>query len=179
MNPYTNQESVSHPIGPEGVAPLRIPLRLLLPLTVLVAGPLMGWGGYARAGYVTPVSLVSRAPATFFADGAASSDPDDVGPAAGEANPEIDPPYDARDLARFLYVLPPAGPGAGDSSAGAGSQAPVGNAGAAGSSPLPGAASRPHTDMPVLVGALFLKTASRRPPQFPSRIFRPPRNLWV
>ena len=61
MNPYTNQESVSHPIGPEGVAPLRIPLRLLLPLTVLVAGPLMGWGGYARAGYVTPVSLVSRA----------------------------------------------------------------------------------------------------------------------
>ena len=52
MNPYIDGERASYPIGPEGVAPLRIPLRFLLPLTLLVAGPLMGWGGYARAGYV-------------------------------------------------------------------------------------------------------------------------------
>jgi hypothetical protein len=179
--PYTDRESVSYLIGPEGVASLRTLLRYLTPLTMLVAAPLLGVGGVARAGYVMPASLVSCTPAGLLADGAGSSDFDDMGSAAepDQSNPDIDPHYDVRDLQRSLCVLPPIGPDAGASSGGAGSQAPSGNAGAGASGPLAGVTSRPETDPPMLVGALFLKTALRRPPPFPSRLFRPPRVLPI
>ena len=158
-----------------------MPFRFLMPLTMLVVAPLLGVGGVARAGYVTPLSLVSRTPATLFADSAAPADCDDMGSAAasGESNPEIDPPEDARDLQRCLYVLPATGPNAGASSTGAGAQAPAGASGTGSSNPLPGVVSRPQTDTPVLVGSLFLETVLRRSPPFPSRLFRPPRCLWA
>jgi hypothetical protein len=39
----------------------------------------------------------------------------------------------------------------------------------------PRLAYRPPTDAPALVGVLFLEAILRRPPPFPSRLFRPPR----
>ena len=157
-------------------------LRILMPLTLLVACPLAG--GAARAGYDAPVSLVSRPSADFFGDAVApqAALDDDTTSAASPGRPdsEIDSPLqDTKDFLQLLTSSPSANLNPGPSSTGAGSQSPPGDGGAAGTSNLPAVASRPQTDAPVLVGTLFLKTVLRWPPPFPSRLFRPPRCLWA
>jgi hypothetical protein len=165
---------ICQPAEPRGQRTLRVPLlRFLLPLTVLVAAPLLGVGSRAHAGYVTLVSLVSCPHAGFFTDGAALADPDDVA-TLGISNDSGEPPADD---ARFLLPseLPSESLNFGLSSTGAGSQTPPDGPGAGGPNQLPCVASQPPADPPLLVGFLFLDRVSNQPPPFPSRLFRPPR----
>jgi hypothetical protein len=149
-------------------------LRFLLPLTLLVAVPLWGGGGRARAGYVTPVYLVSCPQGGFFTDGIAPADPDNM-EALGESGASSEP--QANDI---WFLTPTEMPSksliCGLSPAGAGSQAPPPSGpDAGGPNQLPCPVCRPPADTPALVGVLFLQTTLGQPPPFPSRLFRPPR----
>jgi hypothetical protein len=165
-------------IGPKVVAFVRNRMfRILLPLTLLVAWPLAG--GAARAGFDTPVSLVSRPSAELFGDAIAPQAAfDDTTTASSADTPdsEVDSArQDANSFFQLFTASPSANLNAGAPSTGAGSQSPPSDGGAAGMSNLFALASRLTTDAPALVGVLFLQTASRMPPPFSSRLFRPPR----
>ncbi|HBI44283.1 MAG TPA: hypothetical protein DDY78_15740 [Planctomycetales bacterium] len=155
--------------------------RILMPLTLLVACPLAG--DVARAGFDTPVSLISRPSADSFGDVVAPQAAFDAmtsAVSAAQMDSEIDlPRQEAKDFLQLLTSSPPANLNLGAASTGVGGQSPPSNAGAAGTSNLPAMASRPQTDAPVLVGVLFLDAVLRRPPPFSSRLFRPPRCLWA
>jgi hypothetical protein len=160
-----------------GAAALRVPLRSLLPLTVLAAAALLAGPGRAHAGYVTSLSSLSRPHGDSFLADAASADADETGAAAepSDCATEISPPNDNDNLFRQSpFLAPSATDQFGAPSTGAGSP-PSGSAGVGASQQCPAAASTPRVDAPVLVGVIFLETASRRPPPFPSRLFRPPR----
>jgi hypothetical protein len=158
---------------------LRVSFRFLSPLALVVAAPLLGLGGSARAGYLAPVSLVSRTPVGAFSDGLSQSNGDDgaSAPASDESTPDINPPYDGSDPQSPSYGPAFAGLSPTYFGAGAGSPGPSFDSGPGSSSPMPGVVTRPETDAPALAGTLFLESADRRPPPFPSRIFRPPRRL--
>jgi hypothetical protein len=165
-------------IGPKVVASVRNRMfRILVPLTLLVAWPLAG--GAARAGFDTPVSLISRPSADIFGDAVAPQatfEETTTASSAGKPDSEIDlSRQDANSFFQMLTSSPSANLNPGASSTGAGSQSPPGDSGAAGVSNLFALASRLTTDAPALVGVLFLQTASRMPPPFSSRLFRPPR----
>ncbi len=150
--------------------------RILLPLTWLVAAPLLGWGGYARAGFDTAVALVGRPHADSFT-GDRGSQAASAEMESGESNSDVDlHRQDAKDLLQALYAPSSAGVYFGPSSTGAGG-VPGSSSGSVtgGFNPLPTVASRPATDAPTLAGFLFLQAAARQPPPFPSRLFRPPR----
>ena len=150
--------------------------RILAPLTLLVAWPLAG--GAARAGFDTPVSLISRPSADLFGDAIAPQAAfDDMTTASStdQSDSEADAlRQDANSFFQLLTASPSANlnPGA---STGAGSQSAPSDGGAGGASNLFALSSRFTTDAPALVGVIFLQTASRMPPPFPSRLFRPPR----
>jgi hypothetical protein len=155
---------------------VRIPFpRSLLALTVLVSSPLLGGGGCAQAGYIAPVALVQCPHADFTTDSDSQTSRDDLGATGTASEPSDEIDWDRNDrngvlpLPRESYSPDL---NANPSSTGAGSQAP---SGAGGSNQPPALASPLQTAMPVLIGALFLVTVSRRPPPFPSRLFRPPR----
>ncbi|HVS40493.1 MAG TPA: hypothetical protein VMS17_33355 [Gemmataceae bacterium] len=140
--------------------------RILLPLTVLVAGPLMGWGGFARAGYVAPESQV----AAPHADGVMNANGAET--AAMPADPRGDDgPAQIRSPWGSLSALL----NAGAPSTGASGQPTPGGPGAGASGPQPSLVSRPQTDPPAVAGVLFLEEVQLRLPPFPSRLFRPPR----
>ncbi len=168
----------SDSIGPKGVASLRISLRILLPLTWLVAAPLLGWGAHARADFDTPAALVGRPHADSFTDNegpqAASSE---MGSAAmsGESSSSVDLLVQDAKVLEALYAPSSAGFRFGAGSTGAGSSGPS----AGGFSPLPSVASRPQIDRTTLAGVLFLQAVARQSPPFPSRLFRPPRFQMV
>jgi hypothetical protein len=152
---------------------VRTALRYLLPLTVLVAAPVVGVGGRAQAGYVSLGSGVSPTPSTFFSDAGGLGAFDEIGGAtAGASQPRARSLDGSRDRDKLPHVLPPAHLGRGASTTGTGSSAPPSNFGP---NSLVAVASRPETDPPMLVGGLFLQAVMRRPPPFPSRLFRPPR----
>jgi hypothetical protein len=156
---------------------VRGPLRFLLPVTLLVAAPLLGVGGRAQAGYLAPVSVAERPHADSFLDGAPQADSDDMGPAAS-TNGDFAPDFRSDDNDGQALLTPPAAPTLapfGASSGDAGSPAPSDGAGAQNTGQPPALTAQPPTDAPALVGALFLQTVLRRPPPFPSRLFRPPR----
>jgi hypothetical protein len=153
---------------------LKVPLlRFLLPLTLLVAAPLWG-GGRARAGYVTPVSLINCPHAGFFTDGAAPADPDNM-EALGASGASGEPQANEGRLLSPTE-MPSKSLNCGLSPAGAGSQAPPSSGpDAGGPNQLSFAVYRPSSDAPTLVGVLFLQTTVGQPPPFLSRLFRPPR----
>ncbi len=137
----------------------------------------MGLGGRARAEY-DAAAFIGRPSAGSFLDGLPQADPDDMGASSWtQVTPsqEVDAPG---DNAPALLPQPAAGPLAaadyGASSGGMGSPSPDGAGTGSGGQP-PALTSRPQSDAPALVGVLFLETASRMPPPFPSRLFRPPR----
>ena len=153
--------------------------RSLLPLTVLAAAALLAGGSRAQAGYVTPLSFTDRPSADSFMSGAPQADPNGVGASSSTDQVQVqetDPPR-TDDPARLESLgLPPSGSVLfGASSGGAGCPSPCDGAGAGNSSPTPAVTPRPPTDAPARIGALFLTTASRMPPPFHSRLFRPPR----
>jgi hypothetical protein len=165
-----------------GVASLRNRVfRILMPLTLLVACPLAG--GVARAGYDTPISFVSRPSADSFGDALApQAEFDDMTTASSSGQPDSEIDLSRQDANGFFQLLtnsPPANLNLGAASTGVGGQSSPGDAGAAGANNFPAVASRPQTDAPILVGVLFLDAVLRRPPPFPSRLFRPPRCLWA
>ena len=160
------------------MASLRNPLRFLFALTLVVAAPFLGLCSRAQAGYIAPLSLASQPTTNLFTTGVAQPDADDAASAAAPAEPNSDidrRPDDRKDPQALQYALPPARPDASGFSTGAGSQTVPTNAGTGAASQPPATATRPQTDAPVLVGVLFLETVERRPPLFPSRLFRPPR----
>jgi hypothetical protein len=149
----------------------------LLPLTALAA--LLAVGGNAHAGFVTPGFLVGRPNADSFMNSDPQADPDEMGAASTtdqNSVQEIDLP--GADGAAHLESpgLPTSGSDLfGVSAGGAGCPSPDDGAGAGNSSQSPALATPPPLNAPVLVGVLYLKTALRMPPPFPSRLFRPPR----
>jgi hypothetical protein len=153
---------------------VRTALRYLLPLTVLVAAPVLGIGGRAQAGYVSPGSCVSPTPSTFVTDAGGLGAVNDLGAAtgAGTSPSRVEPLDGSKGRSTLPLVLPPAHLGRGASTTGTGSSAPPSNFGP---NSLVAVASRPETDPPLLVGGLFLQAVERRPPPFPARLFRPPR----
>ena len=156
---------------------MRTPLlRYLLPLALLVAVPLLDGYGRARAGYITPASLVS-CPHSDFTDNSFPAYAEDMGPAAtaSDSGDGIDSRRDDNRLLPSPSELLTGSLNSGLTSTGAGSQTPPDGPGAGGSNQLPCVASQPLADAPLLVGFLFLDRASNRPPTFPSRLFRPPR----
>ena len=165
-------------IGPKAVASLQNRMfRILVPLTLLVAWPLAS--GAARAGFDTPVSLVSRPAADIFGDAVAPQTAfDDMTTAssADQSDSDVDTLHpDANSFFQLLASSPSANLNPGASSTGAGSQSPPSDGGAGGASNLFALSSRLTTDAPALVGVIFLQTASRMPPPFSSRLYRPPR----
>ncbi len=112
-------------------------------------------------------------------NGAPQADPDDLEAASSTDRGftrEIDlPDADGQALLESPGLPAPGSMLFAASSGGAGCQSPVDGAGAGNSSQTLAVASPPPIDAPALVGVLFLKTASRLPPPFPSRFFRPPR----
>jgi hypothetical protein len=157
---------------------LRVPLRSLLLLTLLAAAALLAGGGRARAGYVTPLSLVVRPSAGSFMVGAPQADSDDMGASSTEEalGQEANAPGDdAPGLLPSPAEWPSAGANFGASSGGAGCPSPSDGAGPGNSSQAPALASRPPIEAPALVGVLFLQTTLGQPPPFPSYLFRPPR----
>lgn len=156
---------------------LRTALRFLLPLTVLVAAPLLGGGGRALAGYITLASLSERPNADSF-DGAPYANVDDMGTAsAADETVQQTDFHDPQALHPSLFgsQLAELDFGGSWSSGGAGCPSPSGAAGPEYTGQPPALTARPPTDAPALVGVMFLETASRRPPPFPARLFRPPR----
>jgi hypothetical protein len=151
-------------------------LRFLLPLTVLVVAPLLGMGGRAQAGYDAPVSLDRPSADSFLI--APQLDSNDLGAAAPSDESGLEP-YQPRDDAPVRpdspYLSQSGSPIFGAASPGANAPSPSHTAGAQGGSHTPALASQSSSDAPTLVGVLFLKAASHRPPPFPSRLFRPPR----
>lgn len=156
---------------------LRTALRFLLPLTVLVAAPLLGLGDRARAGYIAPLSVAHLNPDSFSA-GVSQAGRDEIGASSSTEESVCQEADRHSDIALTLPPLtawPSAAALLGASSGGMGSPPSPNNPGTASSSQPPALASRPPADVPALVGVLFLETASRMPPPFPSRLFRPPR----
>jgi hypothetical protein len=163
-------------LAPEAQHTVRGPLRFLLPVTLLVAAPLLGVGGRAQAGYLAPTSLADQPRGDSFLAGAPQTEPDDMGAAASTdtgITPNSDP-NENKDERTLLRSLPAPGSPFGASSGGAGAPPPSNGPGAQGGQ-APALTARPPADAPALVGALFLEAAQRRPPPFPSRLFRPPR----
>jgi hypothetical protein len=159
---------------------LRTALRFLLPLVVLAATPWLGVSGFAWAGFVTPVSLAARPQIDSFLDLISQADIGDIGAAcsAGEFVPPSD--FESNDLQVFhpspfgtrahgldFAALP--------SSHGADCPSPPADSEPEATSQTPALISHPPHDTKAVVGFLFLETALRRPPPFPSRLFRPPR----
>ena len=155
---------------------MRGALRFLLPVTLLVAAPLLGVGGRAQAGYLTPTSLADRPQAGSFLSGAPQADSDDMGAAASTdmgVTPNSDP-NENKDERTLLRSLPAPVSQYSASSGGAGAPPSNGPDTRGGGQP-PALTAPPPTEAPDLVGALFLQAAQHRPPPFPSRLFRPPR----
>ena len=156
---------------------MRTSLRYLLPLTVLVAAPLLGAGGRAHAGYQAPASVVLHVNAdTLFSDPtpqveAMGSTSGDIG---GEAEGDSNNGSDLRPSPLPVY---PRGLdfAASPSFDGAGCPSPSGDTDTEVIGQTPLVASAPRIDAPALVGVLFLQTTADQPPPFPSRLFRPPR----
>lgn len=148
--------------------------RILLPLTWLVAAPLMGWGGHARAGFDSSAVLVGRPHADSFTDnGGPQAASAEVGP--GESSFSIEPRRQDAKVLQALYASSSAGFHFGAGSMGAASSGPS----AGGFSPFPSVSSRPRIDGATLAGVLFLQAVARQSPPFPSRLFRPPRLQMV
>jgi hypothetical protein len=149
--------------------------RILLPLTVLVAAPLLGWGGRAQAGYMTPVSAVATTHSDCLADCAPQTGMDGMSAASADSDSG-----DSQLLERQSLKATPPGSLAllttfGAPSTGAGAPPAPNGPGAGGVNSQTTVAARPQVDPPTLVGVLFLEEATRRLPPFPSRLFRPPR----
>jgi len=156
---------VRKPDWPQVVPPLRTPsLRTLTPLAVLAAALLLGWGGQARAGYVTTASLADD-PGMAGASQTALDATSAESPSDGE---QILLPSAWTSPSALLHSDAP--------TTGAGGQPAPDGPGAGGPHSQTTAASRPQVDPPTLVGVLFLGDTERRPPPFPSRLFRPPRH---
>jgi hypothetical protein len=149
--------------------------RILLPLTILVAAPLLGWGGRAQAGYVAPASLLVSTAADYLSNGAPQADLDGMGaaPADSEASDSrlLDHqgpvPLPCGSLSLMTTSCAP--------TTGAGGQPAPNGPGAGGVNSQTTLASRSQIDPPTLVGILFLDEVLHRLPPFPSRLFRPPR----
>jgi hypothetical protein len=149
--------------------------RILLPLTFLVAAPLLGWSGRAQAGYVTPVSAVAATHSDSLADGGPQMGMDGMGASSADSN-SGDPQLLERQSLKttapgslaFLTTF-------GTPSTGAGAPPAPNGPGAGGVNSQTTVAARPQVDPPTLVGVLFLEEVTRRLPPFPSRLFRPPR----
>jgi hypothetical protein len=151
---------------------VRRAVRYLLPLSALLAAPLLGGGGFARAGFVVPTSAINRPHIAFLSNDAPPADLDNTSMAVAseEGRGHVEFQRDGgEEVPPSLRPHPGAAPtsGAGQSSSG--------GPGAGGSYQHPAAADRPQSDPTVVVGFLFLEEGSRRPPPFPSRLFRPPR----
>lgn len=148
---------------------MRSRLRSLLPLTVLVAGPLLGLGGRAQAGYVPQTSLSVGTHADLFGVADAEeteSAAADVALPGDDLPTRFEPPGLPLQESPSFGLIP----------SGAGSQpSPGAGSGAAGSGHVFAVAALPAADPPALVGVLFLESSAHRPPPFPSRLFRPPR----
>lgn len=160
---------------------MRTSLRYLLPLTVLVAAPLLGAGGRAHAGYQAPASVFVHTNADpLFSDltpqadveamESASATGDMGGKAEGDAN-------DGSGVRPSPLACYPRGLdfAASPSSDGAGCPSPSGDTDAETIGQTPLVVPSPRIDAPALVGVLFLQTTVSQPPPFPSRLFRPPR----
>ena len=163
VGPYTERESDSYSNGPEGVASLRISLRILLPLTWLFAAPLMGWGGHARADFDTPAALVGRPHADFFTDnGGPQAASAEMGSAAmsGELSSSVDLLVQDAKVLEALYAPSSAGFHFGAGSTGAASSGPS----VGGFSPFPSVSSRPRIDGATLAGVLFLQAVGANRP---------------
>jgi hypothetical protein len=149
-------------------------LRFLLPLILLVAAPLLGVGGRAQASFILPHSLAARPNPGSFLDGTPPADGD-----AMEASPSME--GDISQELHWLYkdgeplLISPASAKFGTTSGGDGCSSPSEGPGSQSTSQSPALTTPPPVDAPALKGVLFLETAQRRPPPFPSRLFRPPR----
>jgi hypothetical protein len=159
---------------------LRTSSPFLWSLTLLLGAPLLGAGSHAQAGYMTPGFPGVRPQASPFLGAALQPGAEELGGTAGpdEGRQETAQQHDPRQDQQTPHSLLRFGQASFDhSSGGAGAQGPPGGPGGGGSSKAPAAASLPQTDAPTLVGIVYLESGSRRPPPFPSRLFRPPRAL--
>jgi len=145
-------------------------IHFLLSAGLVLTGPLFGWGGSARAGYVARFHIPQ--PRTLLPGGGPSS-PDlaDLGATAlSGVDNESEPGGSGNRVLPWpgkrgpLVLSPAAG------SAGAGSQPS-----SSGANQYPATVDRPQFEAATLVGFLFLQDSLARPPPFPSRVFRPPR----
>jgi hypothetical protein len=154
-----------------------VSIRILLPLTILVAAPMLGWGGRAQAGYMTPASVVASTNSNSLSDGAPQADLDGMGASAAAASDGSD----SRLLDRQGPMTLPIGAvslliTSGTTSTGAGGQPVPYGPGVGNPNTQTTVAARPQIDLPTLVGVLFLEESLDRLPPFPSRLFRPPRH---
>jgi hypothetical protein len=146
-----------------------VKFHVLLPLTLLVAGPLLGSGGAARADYEAPESLVAdagmfSAPQTAF----------DATVSERQAN---------QDSRSDLPVYGPqwwnpisVGHSAAPSTGATGQSVQVRSSNSTSLSSIPAV---PRLDSPVRIGVLFLQEGRLQPPPFRTSLFRPPRRAWA
>jgi hypothetical protein len=144
--------------------------QLLVSFGLVLFGPIFGWDGSAQAGYLARFQIVQPC-IPLFTDGASCSSLAELGAVVlGDVDDEPGPRRGEQSVSPSLAEILMAARGGSTRSTGAGSQQPP-----SGNSHYLATAARSQPEVANLVGFLFLQDGKRRPPPFPSRIFRPPR----